>query len=81
MNHDILLKKLETYGLGDSALVLLRNYLTDRTQKCYLQGMLSRRRTINCGIPQGSIVGPVLFTLYINDLLNCIKYSTPRMFE
>jgi retron-type reverse transcriptase len=40
VNHDILLKKLEMYGLGESALALLRNYLTDRTKKFNLQGML-----------------------------------------
>ena len=80
VNHDILLKKLEMYGLGDSALALLRNYLTDRTQKCQLQGMLSEQRTITCGIPQGSILGSLLFTLYINDLPNCLKHTTPRMF-
>ncbi len=44
VNHDILLKKLEMYGLGDSALALLRNYLTDRTQNCQLQDMLSKQR-------------------------------------
>ena len=80
VNHDILLKKLEMYGLGDSALALLRNYLTDRTQICQLQGMLSEQRTITCGIPQGSILGPLPFTLYINDLPNCLKHTTPRMF-
>ena len=52
VNHYILLKKLEMYGLGDSALALLRNYLTDRTQKCQLQDMLSKQRKITCGIPK-----------------------------
>ena len=60
--------------------MLLRNYLTDRTQRCQLQGMLSEQRTITCGIPEGSILGPLLFTLYINDLPNCLKHTTPRMF-
>ena len=80
VNHDILLKKLEMYCLAESALALLRNYLTDRTKKCNLQGMLSKQRKISCGIPQGSILGLLLFTTYINDLPNCLKHTTPRMF-
>ena len=80
VNHDILLKQLEMYGLGESALALLRNYLTDRTKKCNLQGILSKQRKIPCGIPQGSILGLLLFTIYINDLPNCFKHTTPRMF-
>ena len=67
------------YGLGDSALALLRIYLTDRTQKCQLQGTLSKQITITCGIPQGSILGPLLFSVCINDFQNCLKYTTLRM--
>ena len=80
MSPPQLLKKLEMYGLGDLALALLRSYLTDRTQKCQLKDMLSKQMEIACGIPKGSILGPLLFTLYINDLPNCLKNTTPRMF-
>ena len=80
VNHEILLCKLERYGFDYKALDLLKNYLTDRTQRCQLNGMLSDQRRITCGIPQGSILGPLLFIIYINDLPNCLKRTTPRMF-
>ena len=68
------------YGFGENALTLLRCYLTHRTQKCHLKGIFSNQRKITCGIPQGSILGPLLFIIYINDLPNCLKHTTPRMF-
>ena len=80
VNHEILLCKFERYGFDYKALDLLKNCLTDRTQRCQLNGMLSDQRRITCGIPQGSILGPLLFIIYINDLPNCLKHTTPRMF-
>ena len=75
-----LLSKFERYGFGKKAVALLCNYLTDRTQRCQLNGMLSDQRGITCGITQGSILGPLLFIMYINDLPNCLEQATPRMF-
>ena len=80
VNHEILLCKFERYGFDYKALDLLKNYLTDRTQRCQLNGMLSDQRRMTCGIPQGSILGPLLFIIYINDSPNCLKHTTPRMF-
>ena len=60
VNHDILLQKLEMNGLGDETLALLRSYLTDRTQKCQFQDMLSN---ITCGVPQ--VYSALFFLLYI----------------
>ena len=80
VNHVLLLGKLEACGIRDNALNLLASYLADRKQTCQVNGKQSGLRSISCGIPQGSILGPLFFLVYINDLPNCLKHTTPRMF-
>ena len=80
VNHGILLKKLQMYGFETRAPNFMRDYLRNRTQRCQLKGLFSDRREVICGIPQGSILGPLLFLIYINDLPNCLEMTTPRMF-
>ena len=69
LDHDILIHKLQYYGVkSGSALRLLKNYLTERKQYVVYNETRSEFGSISTGVPQGSILGPLLFIIYINDI-------------
>ena len=68
VNHSILLQKLSNIGSNSSTTSWFKSYLTNRSQQVDLMGTLSTSRSLNCGVPQGSILGPLLFLLYVNDM-------------
>ena len=79
IDHEILLSKVELYGFKGASLKLFRDYLSDRTQVTVINNVKSETSRIRCGVPQGSILGPLLFLLYVNDFPNCNLLADVRM--
>ena len=65
VDHNILLNKLQYFGLDQPAIAWFESYLSCRTQVCTVNGTLSDARQLTCGVPQGTILGPLLFLMYI----------------
>ena len=75
LRHDLLIAKLEAYGLGNSSLNLRLDYLTFRKQRTKVGSAYSKWSKIRRGIPQGSTLGPILFNIFINDIFMIIEQS------
>ena len=80
VNHDLLIQKLSSLGVLDKELAWFNDYLKDRIQVLDFQGVSSDPETIGCGVPQGSILGPLLFILHVNDLPNVVNRCSVLMY-
>ena len=79
-DHQILLAKLNHYGIRGVSNDCFKSYLSNRNQYVSINGYESSHAVKNCGVPQGSVLGPFLFLMYINDLNQAIKFCKVHYF-
>ena len=81
VDHSILLQKLQLYGFRQCSLQWVESYLSERFQTVCIDGCLSKYSEVEFGVPQGSILGPLLYTLYTNELPEVVHCHQQEIFQ
>ena len=80
VDHRLLLKKLESFGISGRMHDLFHSYLNGRSQSVMINSQVSKSITVSSGVPQGSILGPLLFVVFVNDIPSCFHHSTSLLY-
>lgn len=72
VDHDLVISKLTCYGFKHSAILWLKSYLSSRSRRVYFNDTLSNSRELHCGVPQGSCLGPLLFSIFANHMPDAV---------
>ena len=80
VDHQILPFKLQSVGIYGNVSKWIEDYLTERKQFCEINGVTSKLLPVSCGVPQGSLTGPRLFSIYVEDLPNCLSVGQIHMY-